>query len=349
MDLNIVLLFFCNFLLTYKVQPITADDVTTNGNANSVLLESSNTDEGQAGISTLENGISDVKSIIMEKYGRHYRLTGGSTLATKRNKPDVVNIDATAVDNSTASVTPMKNATLNETVTPANTTSVRTTDVNNTAGNDVNKNSTAGYDASLTANSTAAGNTTGIGKTDLMTMNDQNKTVSSKSDIANVTNADGVAKDKTEPLENTKNSTDKNANTFVFGSPEEKPKWFAEGENNYTTEGNLTTINIDLTKGATTTAAIPGLDLSASPLQTVDIVYGNSSNAPKRSGSSIMKPKNNIVFEINKPRMAINDFANKRKQVPHGEKGSSSRMKKRKNISHTKKRKNISHTKKSKH
>ena len=46
---------------------------------------------------------ADPKDIIMEKYGKHYRLTGDSTLGTKRNKGDDVNGSIASLQNTSTS------------------------------------------------------------------------------------------------------------------------------------------------------------------------------------------------------------------------------------------------------
>lgn len=235
---------------------------------------------------SLESGISDVKSIIMEKYGRHYRLTGGSMLATKRNKPDPI-----VTSNASA-------PTVNGNVSAAQAQNVTLLPETN---------------ASLTSNVTTGNATSAKNDTELTKSDSVNVTASTKSDIANAND---------EKANNTRgdivhlDSKQINNDTVQFGAPPEKPKWFAQGENNYTTEGNLTTITVDLNKGDGTNAVIPGIDLANSPVGTVDIVYTNDTNSPKRSAPS-HKPKKNITFQITKPRMSINDFANKRKFVPH--------------------------------
>jgi len=270
-------------------------------------LKTHTKDGGDDKIRSLETGLSDVKSIIMEKYGRHYRLTGGSMLATKRNKP--VTVDSASPNSSNATAAPVQNVTL----TPSNS------NLTESESNISNSNATVKNETNPTKSETL--NVTAVTKSDIVNATDV-KTNNTREEIVHL---DG---------------TQLNNNTVQFGSPPEKPKPKADSENNITAEGNLTTINIDLTKSGDVNAVIPGIDLSQSPISQVDIVYGNeTNNSPKRSGTNHAKPKKNIVFQITKPRMTINDFANKRKIVPHASKKSSKHQKKSK-LSKRKKGKN---------
>ena len=337
MGLGLTIWFILDLLLCYLTQGIIVKDTPKSirhgagygSKKNGILSETSNpyANEEQTGDS-LEIGISDVKSIIMEKYGRHYRLTGGSTLGIKRNKEEPINIDASNTskeENGTVQISNSsvvlnnqdKNSTLNGTASDVNVVPSNTSGLNSTI---------------VESESATMINSTRDGKADVVNSNGINKTTASKSDIANI-NENEILRDKTVHLDPSKNDS----SNIEFGTPPKNetltPK--ADSENNITAEGNLTTISIDLTKGDAT-AILPGLDINVNPLSQVDVVYGNSTNAPKRSGTNVTKPKKNIAFEISKPRMVINDFANKRKHVPH-----------RRTV-HAKKRKNILYRKKSK-
>ena len=365
----------------------TASDATVGKKKDRIPVKTEGRSKADESSRELENGISDVKSIIMEKYGRHYRLTGGSTLATKRDKGEFLIIDVsnasrgsndssttssaasgkyaanvtshsidstsdkmsllhqnTTVENTTVVARNVTVAAENATVVVKNTTPAvthMTTAVKNTTSGP--KYNTSSDSSSLLSNSTVLPHTTN--NTDYITTSSLsdtggNKTTSSKSDVSNTTTTatsksdiqnatmvkpqggGGGPQNNTVinlPITKDKTSEDGATQEIIFGTPPQT----GNSEQNITEEGNLTTITIDLTKG-NTSAVIPGLDILRSPVQSVDVIVTDpkdQEHAPKRSGPSPQggaKHNKHIVFQMTKPRIAINDFANKRRHVPHG-------------------------------
>jgi len=271
----------------------------------------------------LENGISDVKSIIMEKYGRHYRLTGGSTLASKRDKGEVVILDVsnTPTNKSAANVT--SNAVNYDSRSTTVNKTLASISVENSTLNMGNRSTNASLHTSNLEGMKTASNESTMGNVTTYTKSNTGSnvtTATSKSDIQNATSpkpAGAVAQNNTVinlPITKNKTSADGGTQEIIFGSPPQT----GDSENNITEEGNLTTITIDLTKG-NTSAVIPGLDILRSPVQSVDVIVTDPKDQeqpPKRSQGP-PKHKKHIVFQMTKPRIAITDFANKRKHVPH--------------------------------